>query len=178
MGVPRGAGLGCGQLGAGAVDEFVSIYTYRLDGKGRVSIPAEFRAVLSRDGFDGVYCCPSPDLPAVDAGGNLLRDRIRQYLARVDPLSPDYDQLATMLAGVCEVLKIDPKDGRVVLSDAIRNHAAITDQVTFVGQIYKFQIWEPTAFAAYREEAKSRLRAIRQSAPGHRASGANEETSG
>ena len=54
------------------MDRFVSHYTLRLDAKGRVSIPAPFRAVLARDGFEGLYCYPALDRPALDAGGNAL----------------------------------------------------------------------------------------------------------
>ena len=55
------------------MEDFVSTYTNRLDAKGRVSIPASFRAVLAVDGFDGLYCCPTLDRNAVDAGGNRFR---------------------------------------------------------------------------------------------------------
>ena len=41
------------------MDRFVSNYTLRLDAKGRVSIPAPFRGVLVRDGFEGLYCYPT-----------------------------------------------------------------------------------------------------------------------
>ena len=58
------------------MNRFVSHTTLRLDSKGRVSIPASFRAVLSRDGFDGVYCYPALDRPAIDAGGNALMVKI------------------------------------------------------------------------------------------------------
>ena len=34
------------------MDRFVSNVTLRLDSKGRVSIPASFRSVLGRDGFE------------------------------------------------------------------------------------------------------------------------------
>ena len=84
--------------------------------------------------------------------------------------------LSTTLIGESEILKID-QDGRVVLSDAIKDHAGIADRVTFVGQGYKFQIWEPDRFVAYREEAKNRLRDIRKRlAPGHRAAGVTART--
>ena len=53
------------------MDRFVSNFTLRLDAKGRVSIPASYRAVLARDGFDGLYCYPALDQPAVDAGGDV-----------------------------------------------------------------------------------------------------------
>ena len=76
-------------------------------------------------------------------------------------LSEDYELLSTALMGESEILSID-KDGRTVFPDTIRARAGLTDLVTFVGQGFKFQIWEPSRFAAYREEANSRMRALRQ----------------
>lgn len=161
---------------AGAMDEFVSTFTNRLDAKGRVSIPASFRAVLTVDGFDGLYCCPTLDRNAVDAGGNRLRERIKASLSNFEPFSEDHELLSTTLIGESEILKID-QDGRVILSDAIRAHAGITDRVTFVGQGYKFQIWEPDRFEAYRKEAQDRLRDLRRRlSPAHRAAGASSGT--
>ena len=96
-------------------------------------------------------------MPAATASAR----RIRASLANFEPFSEDHEYLSTTLIGESEILKID-QDGRVVLSDAIKAHAGIADQVTFVGQGYKFQIWEPDRFAAYREEAKNRLRDIRK----------------
>ena len=155
------------------MDEFLSTFTNRLDAKGRVSIPASFRAVLARDGFDGLYCCPTLDRKAVDAGGNRLRDQIRSSLQLFEAFSEDHEYLSTTLIGESEVLKID-QDGRVILTEALKQHAGIADQVTFVGQGYKFQIWEPGRFAAYRDEAKARVRDIRKNlASSHRATGAN-----
>ena len=63
------------------MDRFVSNYTLRLDAKGRVSIPAPFRAVLARDGFDGLYCYPTLGLALARCGrqcaahGNRGADR-------------------------------------------------------------------------------------------------------
>ncbi len=153
------------------MDEFVSTFTNRLDAKGRVSIPASFRAVLAVDGFDGLYCCPTLDRQAIDAGGNRLRTAIRSVLENFEVFSEDHEYLSTTLVGESEILKID-SDGRVVLTETLRAHAGITDRVTFVGQGHKFQLWEPDRFIAYREEAKNRLREIRKRlAPGHRAAG-------
>jgi MraZ protein len=123
------------------------------------------------DGFDGLYCCPTLDRQAVDAGGNRFRATIGSSLANFQPFSEDHEYLSTTLIGESEILKID-QDGRVVLSEALRAHAGISEKVTFVGQGYKFQLWEPSRFGAYREEAKNRLRDIRKRlVPGHRAAG-------
>ena len=48
------------------MNRFVSNFASRLDVKGRVSIPAPFRAVLARDGFEGLYVHPALDAPALD----------------------------------------------------------------------------------------------------------------
>ncbi len=158
------------------MDAFISTFTNRIDAKGRVSIPASFRAVLSADGFDGLYCCPTLDRKAVDAGGNRFRKTINDALANFEPMSEDHELLSTTLIGESEILRVD-QDGRVVLTDSIREHAGVAESVTFVGQGYKFQIWEPARFLAYREEAKNRLRDIRKRlVPSHRAAGVTAGT--
>jgi MraZ protein len=143
------------------MDEFVSTFTNKVDAKGRVSIPAQYRAVMAVDGFDGIYCCPTLDRQAVDAGGNRFRETIRASLANFEPFSEDHEFLSTTLIGESEILKVD-SEGRVVLTDTIRAHAGLADRVTFVGQGYKFQLWEPDRFVQYREEAKNRLRDLRR----------------
>ena len=71
-----------------------------------------------------------------------------------------------------EILPVDA-EGRAVLTETIKAHAGIADRVTFVGQGYKVQIWEPERFAAYREEARNRLRDLRKRlGPGQRAAAA------
>ncbi len=142
-------------------DRFVSNFTNRLDAKGRVSIPANFRAVLARDGYEGLYVHPSLDLSALDAGGNALRATIDDILTRFSPFSEEWESLSTALNGTSEVLRIDP-EGRIQLGEALKLHAGIGDTVTFVGQGHKFQIWEPARFQAHLETARSRLRDVRR----------------
>ncbi|MQT13782.1 division/cell wall cluster transcriptional repressor MraZ [Segnochrobactrum spirostomi] len=138
---------------------FVSHFTTKLDAKGRVSVPAPFRAALVKDGFEGLYCFPSPHLAAVDAGGNQLIGEIERRLESFRTLTADHDFVATALYGISEVLKIDG-EGRVTLTDSIKAHAGITSDLVFVGQGYKFQIWEPSRFAEHRAEAMRRALAV------------------
>ena len=55
------------------MDRFFSHFILRMDAKGRVSVPAPFRAVLAREGAEGLFCYPAPDRPAIEAGGTLVR---------------------------------------------------------------------------------------------------------
>ena len=143
------------------MDRFVSNYSLRLDAKGRVSIPASFRSVLARDGFEGLYCYPALDRPALDAGGNALLAEIEALIAQFSPYSDEREQFSTALFGTSEVLKIDG-EGRVVLTEPLKNHAGIKDEVTFAGLGHKFQIWEPGRFRAELAEATEKVRAVKR----------------
>ena len=142
------------------MDRFVSNVTLRLDAKARVSIPASFRAVLHRDGFEGLYCYPALDRPAIDAGGNALMAEIEALIARYAPFSEERERFALALFGTSETLKIDG-EGRAMLSENLRRHAGITEAVTFVGLGHKFQIWEPGRFRAELAEATDKVRALK-----------------
>ncbi len=144
------------------MDGFVATYTNRLDQKGRVSVPAPFRTALAQEGFDGVYCYPALDQPAIDAGGSRLRAAIDERLSVFETFSEDYEILSTAFYGASRVLKID-KDGRITLPDDLREGAGITDTVVFVGQGFKFQIWEPGRFGERRNDARTRLKEVTRS---------------
>lgn len=151
------------------MDRFVSTYRNRIDAKGRVSVPAPFRAVIARDGFDGVFCYPSLDAAAIDAGGKPLVDRIAGLLEGLGPYSDERDHLSIALFGQSEILKLD-QDGRVILSQALRTHAGINGEVAFVGLGDKFQMWEPETFEAHLAVARDKVREHRRllGAGGHR----------
>jgi MraZ protein len=142
------------------LERFVSHYTTRFDAKGRISIPASFRAVLARDGFEGLYVHPSLDAPALDCGGNALLREIDALLGTMPPYSERRDVFATALLGTSEILRPD-SEGRVLLSEASRAFIGLTGEAVFVGQGHKFQIWEPRRFASHLEEAKTRVRQLR-----------------
>jgi MraZ protein len=143
------------------MERFVSNVTLRLDSKGRVSIPASFRAVLARDGFAGLYCYPALDRPAIDAGGNALMAEIESLIARYTPFSDEREQFALALYGASETLKIDG-EGRIGLSESLKSHAGVTGEVTFVGLGHKFQIWEPGRFQRAFAEATQKVRTLKE----------------
>jgi MraZ protein len=141
------------------MDGFVATFVNRLDQKGRVSVPAPFRAVLAREGEEGVYCYPALDRPAVDGGGARLKEAIAARLGVFETFSEDHESLATAFYGDSRILKIDP-DGRVVLPEEFRAYAGISDTAVFVGQGFKFQIWEPERFAERQRETRAHLRSV------------------
>jgi MraZ protein len=143
------------------MDRFVSTFTNKIDAKGRVSIPAPFRAVLERDGYTqgtpgGIYCYPSLDAPALDAGGQSLAQTIDRLLAGLPDYSDERDELSVALYGDVQILQVDG-DGRIVLPEALRTHAGLSTHVAFVGLGSKFQMWEPARFEERRARAREKV---------------------
>jgi MraZ protein len=144
---------------------FVSTISSKLDGKGRVSIPSSFRAVLEADGYPGVFMHPALDLPALEAGGNRLLAGIDGLVARYPLYSEARDLISTALLGASEHLKLDP-EGRIVLPERFKVHAGITDFVVFVGLGDRFRLFSPEVFGVQAAEATARLRALKASLTG------------
>ncbi len=144
------------------MDRFVSTFTNKIDVKGRVSIPASFRAVLERDGYaGGIYCYPSLDAPALDCGGERLAQKIDGLLAGLPDYSDERDELSVALYGDVQVFSIDG-DGRIVLPEGLRTHAGLDAAVTFVGLGDKFQMWEPARFEQRRRDARNKVQITRK----------------
>jgi len=150
------------------MDRFVSTFTNRLDAKGRISVPASFRAVLERQ-LGGaaagtppsIYCYPALDAPALDAGGERLAQTIDGLLAGLPDYSDERDELSVALYGDVHLLAIDG-DGRIILPEGLRSHAGLGQQVTFVGLGQKFQIWAPERFEERRRIAREKVKEHRK----------------
>jgi MraZ protein len=135
---------------------FLGTHRNRLDKKGRVSVPAEFRAVLDRLEAGQVILRPSHRAPCLEAWPEPEFDRLASGLDRYDAFSDERDDLSASLFADAHPIRPDA-EGRVVLPEDLVAHAGLTDWVAFVGQGRIFQIWEPEA--ARRRIAEGRARA-------------------
>ena len=150
------------------MDRFLSSTINKVDKKGRVSIPAPFRPILGD--VARLYTLMSVDQPSVDAGGIELIERGEAQLDKLDPFSAEYELYSFVLHGDSTELKIDG-EGRITLTEAIREQTGILDKAAFVGRGHFFQIWEPERFLAYREDVRRRVALMRQAKTGIAGSG-------
>lgn len=135
--------------------QFYDTYTNRLDRKGRVSVPAAFRAVLERLGANDLILSPNHKYPCIDARPDTLFRRIAASLDTLEMFSDDHDDLATTLFARATSAMPDA-EGRIALPERLIAHAGLTDQVTFMGVGASFQLWAPDAAAARMAEAERR----------------------
>ena len=85
----------------------------------------------------------------------------RMFVCEMIDYSEEREQFAAALYGTSEVLKIDG-EGRAILSEALKTHAGIGDEVAFAGLGHKFQIWEPGRFRAELAGATEKVRALKK----------------
>ena len=136
---------------------FLSNTINKIDAKGRVSIPSQFRSVLENQGFAGVYLYPSFTSQSIDGGGESLINQISQSIEKMQLFAEETDALATALFSETYQLNYD-QDGRVSLPESLMIHAGLKDRVTFAGIGQKFQMWEPSAFESFKND--SRVKAL------------------
>ncbi len=145
------------------MDRFLSNAVNKIDAKGRVSVPAAFRAALAKRGAEDIYALRALDEPAINLGGPDLLDRFEQRLSQEDPFLSTADDMSLYFYGDGTFLKLD-QDGRLTIPDFVRNHTGITTDVAFVGRGHFFQMWQPERFETHRNEARARLLDLRRAA--------------
>lgn len=149
-------GTSCGTGRGTAVALFLSTFTNKVDRKGRVSVPATFRAALAGQSFLGIVVYRSVKLLCLE-GADI--DRMAEMSRRMEQLgqfTEAYDNIAVTFSE-SQQLSFDG-EGRVMLPPALAEYAGVTDYAAFVGQGPTFQIWEPERFKQHQTELRERAR--------------------
>lgn len=138
---------------------FVSTFINKIDRKGRVSVPASFRAALSQQSFQGFAAFPSFTAQAIEGyPSSFLENLAAASSESYDVFSTELDDINTLIFASAHQISFDP-EGRIILPEELIAHANITDQAAFVGRGRTFQIWEPSALKARHSEARARAMA-------------------
>jgi MraZ protein len=139
----------------------VGQYTNKIDRKGRVSVPKQFREYYqAKGGFPGVYVYRSPTLSALEGCDEQYMDRLAETLDELPLYSDQQNDFAMVILGSAHALQFDP-EGRVILPADLLEYASLTTEATFVGRGKSFQIWNPEACRDLHAGAIERLRAQR-----------------
>jgi MraZ protein len=139
------------------MSRFLSNATNKIDAKGRVSVPANFRSVLVSLGIEELYCFQDFHYPAINIGGPDLLMRFERQLENLDPFSLEANRISLLVHGGGVFMRLD-SEGRLSVTDFIRSHTGIAGEVTFAGRSDYFQVWRPEDFSAAQMAAREELR--------------------
>ena len=138
-------------------------YTFKVDAKGRVSIPAAFRRVIEagdpdyteglRPQFVLVYGPREQNYLEgfTIAEINALEDRINRL-----PASRLKNRLIKEKLTLSHDSEIDP-DGRLVLPARLRDKIGLDREAVFEGALNTFRIWAPQEYARHMREEDAEL---------------------
>ncbi len=141
---------------------FLSTYENKLDKKGRVSVPANYRSYLSNLGYNGVICYPSFNNQSIEAWPQDRVEKIANSIDSLNPFEEKRDFFATSILSESTNLQFD-SEGRISLTSKLLKHAKIKNSMVFVGQGKTFQIWEPTIFEKFKVNARKKANLNRAS---------------
>lgn len=132
---------------------FMDTITNKVDTKGRVSLPADYRAIVKELSTE-IVCYRSLTSPCIEGClEDLLEKLAAEMETSLDFFSQTQDDLTNLIFGDAKRFPFD-STGRIILSEKLLEHAQITDTAIFVGKGRKFQIWNPKNWA--KEEARIR----------------------
>ena len=134
---------------------FMDTVTNKVDAKGRVSLPSDYRSIVKESSSE-IVCYRSLTSPCIEG---CLEDMLEKLASEIetsnDFFSQEQDDLTNLIFGDAKRFLFD-STGRIVLSEKLLKHAGITDTAIFVGKGRKFQIWNPENWE--KEEAAIRER--------------------
>ena len=137
---------------------FMDTITNKVDAKGRVSLPSDYRAIVKELSTE-IVCYRSLSAPCIEG---CLEDTLDKLATEIenstDFFSETQDNLTNLIFGDAKRFPID-STGRIVLTEKLLQHAGITDTAVFVGKGRKFQIWNPENWA--KEETRIRAEVMK-----------------
>ncbi len=117
----------------------------RIDGKGRLVMPAKFRSKIGE-----IVCC------TVSRNRSLAvypMDEWAPYYEKIQAL-PSTDEalkFKRFLLGNAEELPVDGQ-GRILIPEKLRKYANLVDQVVVNGAGDHLEIWNSESWSAYNDE--------------------------
>jgi len=127
---------------------FKGTYHYRLDGKGRLPVPAPFRRSLAAAGARALVVTLLDECLAAYPPAEW--DRLEAQLVVLPAFSKPVKGLTRLLVSRAADCALDVQ-GRILLPPTLRRAAALGREATVIGVLNRFEVWAPERWAAFLE---------------------------
>jgi MraZ protein len=132
--------------------KFLGSYTYQVDEKGRVSLPAAFRREAPDQRFVLVQAYPPALALYPEAEWSAVEERLRD-LVRHQPEARLY--VLSVMSNAVEV--VPDSQGRILIPARLKEAAELESQALLVGAIDKIEIWKPETFEAVMRDGANKF---------------------
>jgi len=130
----------------------------KVDAKGRVSIPADYRAVISAKKSELVLY-PSPTSPCIEG---VCLSVLEQMADKIDDTFGLFsEQQSDWTSAIFSQAKVFQPDstGRILLTQKLLQHARLADSAVFIGRGKTFQLWNPQLYEKAQKQINARVKA-------------------
>lgn len=137
---------------------FLGTTTNKVDAKGRVSLPADFRTLL-KDKNTEIVAFPSFTSNCIECWTTERMEKMDTEIEKGhDYFSEEQNVLTNLIFANAQEFNFD-STGRILLTEKLLTHANIDDKAVFIGKGSTFQIWNPKDWA--KEEILMRENALK-----------------
>lgn len=124
---------------------FTGEYSYSLDPKGRINIPAKFRNGLTDDNEKSFVITKGMD-PCVWVYPLIVWHNIEAELKKLSSLSNINRSFIRNTVRYASIVKYD-KQGRIAITPKLINYANLSKESLILGMVNKIEIWDPDLLA-------------------------------
>jgi transcriptional regulator MraZ len=132
---------------------FKGTYRYKIDGKGRLPVPAAFRRGLG-EGSIGLVVTLLDQCLAVYPASEWKR--LETQLAALPAFSRPVKALTRVLVSRAADCELDVQ-GRILLPPALREAAGLATEAVVIGVLNRFEVWAPDTWQAFLRESERLL---------------------
>jgi MraZ protein len=133
---------------------FKGTYRHRIDGKGRLPVPAAFRRELAEKGTSSVVVTLLDQCLAAYPPDEWAR--LEEQLGALPAFSGPVKALTRLLASRAADCDFDVQ-GRILVPPVLREAAGLGQDVVVVGVLNRFEVWAPAAWESFLRESERLL---------------------
>ena len=129
---------------------FIGEYSHSLDDKGRLAIPAKFRALLDT----GAVVARSLDNQCLTLYPRKKWEEIAEKLANIPIGQKEARAFARLILSGATDIEFD-KQGRINIPEYLIKFAQFNKKATVTGQYDKIEIWSEDSWLSYTQAAET-----------------------
>jgi MraZ protein len=125
-------------------------FSYSIDSKGRISIPAKLRKQISPEAND-TFIITQGTSTCIDLYPLDQWQLIEERLLKLNPFDPEDAKFIRMISQYASEDNLDSQS-RILIPQILIEYAKIEKDVLILGALKKIEVWNPKIYKDYLEQ--------------------------
>ncbi len=125
-------------------------FSYSIDSKGRISIPAKLRKQITPEAND-TFIMTQGTAMCIDLYPLDQWQLIEERLLKLNPFDPEDAKFIRMISQYASEDNLDSQS-RILIPQILIEYAKIEKEVLILGALKKIEVWNPKIYKEYLEQ--------------------------